>query len=62
MIEAVKGDNYDGYIAIDDFLFNYELKPVLCNIYPPEAQVSGTTPGKISLQFLMYLDKSFDNA
>ena len=42
MIEAARGDQSNGYIAIDDLLFDASIKPPLCSVYPPEAEVIPT--------------------
>ena len=52
VIEAARGDKSNGYIAVDDLLFDAAIKPPLCSVYPPEAEVvptvspptEGTTP------------------
>ena len=49
VIEAVKGDKSNGYVALDDFLFDVDVEAEVCTIYPPEAEIghTDTSPGTV---------------
>ena len=47
VIEAVKGDKKNGYVALDDLLFDNQVNSDVCTPYPPEAEPGHTTPGNL---------------
>ena len=41
----MRGDGSDGYISLDDFVFNFNELPALCGVFPPTAAINPTTDG-----------------